>query len=336
MTRRKMKGSSVLAALPRELREEISGLNAGRGQVQVDADPAKRPENEEKRPVKRRKIEVPPPSNLGKFDATGLVPFYTDISQVPTRLQKYYWQRERLFSRYSEGCLLDEEGWFSVTPEHIANQIAERCRCEVIIDAFCGVGGNAIAFAKTCERVIAIDNSPVRIALARHNAAIYGVADRIEFIQADFVSFAKALARSSSKQRADVVFLSPPWGGIDYQSMSASKSSLNLLATNGDTTLNYNDEVVQEETKDEPGYSLDNLQPLPGNELFALARQITPHIAFFLPRNQDLTEISQLVPVSDASNAEMIEVEEEWMGSKLKALTCYFGGLVHGQEHLWT
>lgn len=57
-----------------------------------------------------------------------------------------------MFSRYSEGCLLDEEGWYSVTPEKIADQIAERCRCDVIIDAFCGVGGNAIAFAKTCER----------------------------------------------------------------------------------------------------------------------------------------------------------------------------------------
>ena len=63
-------------------------------------------------------------------------------------------QRLRYFSLYSEspGCLLDEEGWYSVTPELIANQIAERCRCDTILDAFCGVGGNSIAFAKTCER----------------------------------------------------------------------------------------------------------------------------------------------------------------------------------------
>jgi len=67
-------------------------------------------------------------------------------------VSKDFFQRYRLFSRYSEGCLLDEEGWFSVTPEAIANQIAERCRCDTIIDAFCGVGGNAIAFAKVCER----------------------------------------------------------------------------------------------------------------------------------------------------------------------------------------
>ncbi len=60
-------------------------------------------------------------------------------------------QRTRYFSRYDEGCLLDEEGWYSVTPEAIATQIAERCRCDVVLDAFCGVGGNAIAFAQTCQ-----------------------------------------------------------------------------------------------------------------------------------------------------------------------------------------
>ena len=49
---------------------------------------------------------------------------------------------------------MDREGWFSVTPEKIAEHIAERCRCDVIVDAFCGVGGNTIQFAFTCERGI--------------------------------------------------------------------------------------------------------------------------------------------------------------------------------------
>lgn len=61
-------------------------------------------------------------------------------------------QRLRFFSLYERGCLLDEEGWFSVTPEKIAIQIAERCRCDTVLDAFCGVGGNAIALASTCHR----------------------------------------------------------------------------------------------------------------------------------------------------------------------------------------
>ena len=35
-------------------------------------------------------------------------------------------------------------------------------------------------------KVIAIDIDPVKIACARHNAEIYGVADRIEFILGDY------------------------------------------------------------------------------------------------------------------------------------------------------
>lgn len=69
-------------------------------------------------------------------------------------------QRKRYFSLYDQGCLLDEEGWYSVTPELVADQIAERCRCDTILDAFCGVGGNAIAFAKTCERGVYVRSIP--------------------------------------------------------------------------------------------------------------------------------------------------------------------------------
>ena len=63
-----------------------------------------------------------------------------------------YSQRHRYFALYDQGCLLDEEGWYSVTPQALAEQIADRCRCDTILDAFCGVGGNAIAFAGVCER----------------------------------------------------------------------------------------------------------------------------------------------------------------------------------------
>jgi trimethylguanosine synthase len=85
------------------------------------------------------------------------------------------------------------EGWYSVTPEKIAEHIAERCSCGVVIDAFCGVGGNSIQFAFTCERVIAIDINPERLAMAKHNAEVYGVADRIEFILGDYLTLIPTL-----------------------------------------------------------------------------------------------------------------------------------------------
>ena len=56
----------------------------------------------------------------------------------------------------------------------LAEHIAERCKCDVIVDAFCGSGGNTIQLAQTCKRVIAIDIDEKKIELARHNAAIYG------------------------------------------------------------------------------------------------------------------------------------------------------------------
>ncbi|EKM50057.1 uncharacterized protein PHACADRAFT_130594 [Phanerochaete carnosa HHB-10118-sp] len=272
--------------------------------------------SEEGPPRKKRKAGLLGPGHE-KYDATGLVPCYTEPSEVPERLKKYFYQRERYFSLYSEGCLLDEEGWYSVTPELIANQIAERCRCKTILDAFCGVGGNAIAFAQTCERVIALDTSPTRLALARHNAVIYGVEDRIEFILCDYLSFARSyltLPHHPGHRKIDVVFLSPPWGGPEYLAGPVS----GLLSD-----------------KDQhPEFGLANIRPIHGAELFKLTRQITNNVAYFLPRNTRLEEISGLL-TPEESKTEVIEVEEEWMGSKLKALTCYFGGLAAGQEELF-
>jgi len=303
------------------------------------------------RPAKKRKTDVsrllPSDSAYESYDATGLVPFYTESSQVPEDLKKCtfvhhipnpnteahicnivgsdFSQRHRYFSLYDEGCLLDCVGWYSVTPELIANQIAERCRCDTIVDAFCGVGGNAIAFAQTCERVIAIDNDETRLRLARHNAAIYGVADRIEFLLGDFVQFAKTLvARGEARQGGrvvDVIFLSPPWGGPSY-----------LQGTN------YNS---PSDASQHPEFQLSDVTPIHGSELFKLAEHITPNIAYYLPRNASLQEISDLVTnretggLKGKNKARVVEVEEEWMGVKLKALTCYFGGLAQGQEDLF-
>ncbi|KAG8034799.1 hypothetical protein G9C98_007875 [Cotesia typhae] len=200
-------------------------------------------------------------------------------------LMKYWVKRYRLFSRFDQGIKLDRESWFSVTPEKIAMHIAERCRCDTIVDAFCGAGGNTIQFAFTCERVIAIDIDEDKIELARNNARIYGVQDRIEFIVGDFFKLADKLA-------ADVVFLSPPWGGPKY--------------AHDDT------------------FNLDNiLSPHGGAELFNTAQQITNNISYFLPRNIDTIQLAIL-----AGPGGGVEVEQNFLDRKLVALTAYFGELL--------
>ncbi|KAJ7746723.1 Tgs1 protein [Mycena maculata] len=308
------------------------GLSGVSRFLQQSAEPSGPPESDI-RPAKKRKtsdagaVSVPAEYSdsgyIKAYDATGMVPRYEHASHVPEHLKKYFAQRMRFLSLYESGCLLDEEGWYSITPELVADRIAERCRCDTILDAFCGVGGNAIAFAKTCERVIALDISPTRLALARHNAQIYGVADRIEFILTDYISFANAYLaiHSASPRKIDVVFLSPPWGGPSYLAGDTRPSS----------PTKPESPVEGEATH--PTYTLASIQPIHGADLFHLSRRITPNIAYYLPRNTQLDEIGALL--SDPDKKEQVEVEEEWMGSKLKALTCYFGGLADGQGELF-
>ncbi|XP_027189744.1 uncharacterized protein [Cicer arietinum] len=169
---------------------------------------------------------------------------------------KYWCQRYILFSRFDDGVQMDEEGWFSVTPEVIAQYQASRCASGTIIDCFTGVGGNAIHFAQQCRHVIAIDIDPLKIDYARHNAAIYGVDDKIDFIMGDFFHLAPKL-------KADTVFLSPPWGGPDYAK----------VATYDMKTM---------------------LRPHDGHTLFNVAKEIASKVVMFLPRNIDFNQLAEI------------------------------------------
>ncbi|XP_065087493.1 trimethylguanosine synthase isoform X2 [Ochlerotatus camptorhynchus] len=171
-------------------------------------------------------------------------------------LLKYWYKRFSLFSLFDAGIKLDRESWFSVTPEKVASHTAVRCRSDLIVDAFCGCGGNSIQFAFTCSKVIAIDIDPKKIEMAKHNAAVYGVADRIEFITGNFLQLA-------DKLRADTIFLSPPWGGPSY----------------------LKDEV----------YDLEgSLIPVPATELMRKARMVSHNVAMYLPRNSNTQQLTML------------------------------------------
>lgn len=102
------------------------------------------------------------------------------------------------------GVRLDDEGRWSLTPESLALRLGERARATTVLDAGCGAGGNAIGFARAGARVIAVEQDAHRLADARHNARVYGVADRIQFVHGDAVNLA-------GTTNADLVFCDPPW-----------------------------------------------------------------------------------------------------------------------------
>lgn len=210
------------------------------------------------------------------------------------RIYKYWCQRYNLFSRFDDGIQMDFESWYSVTPENIARHIAERVQNApenyVIVDAFCGVGGNLIQFAlqSPLVRVIGIDVNADRLLMAKHNAKIYGVNHQCEFILGDFMNVMKSLNR----QLIDVVFLSPPWGGLNY--VNSEKYSLNSMTPNGF-------EIVRQ-----------------------CRKYLSNNISFLMPRNVDLAEVKN--NLIDREHP-IIEYENNMVGKKVKTITVYFGTL---------
>ena len=55
---------------------------------------------------------------------------------VPKKVKK------EIFSKFDKGIKAEE--WLDITPEKVAKHIANRLKCDTIVDALCGFGGNAI------------------------------------------------------------------------------------------------------------------------------------------------------------------------------------------------
>ncbi|MFT4621784.1 MAG: hypothetical protein ACI8PZ_000436 [Myxococcota bacterium] len=100
---------------------------------------------------------------------------------------------------------LDDEGRWSLTPEALAVELAAPWAGCRVVDATCGAGGNAIAFARAGCTVVAIDTDAARLALAQHNAGVYRVQDRIQFVLGDAFDLVP-------RHPADLLFVDPPWG----------------------------------------------------------------------------------------------------------------------------
>uniref|UniRef100_A0A8I6WFF4 Trimethylguanosine synthase n=1 Tax=Hordeum vulgare subsp. vulgare TaxID=112509 RepID=A0A8I6WFF4_HORVV len=203
---------------------------------------------------------------------------------ISNDIAKYWNQRYSLFSLFDSGIKMDEEGWFSVTPEPIAKHHASRVGAGILIDCFTGVGGNTIQFAAKCNHVVAVDIDPQKIDFAQHNATVYGVNDHIDFIIGDFIRIAPHL-------KGETVFMSPPWGGPDYAKVDV-----------------YDIKTM--------------LKPCDGYHLFKVATAIASRVVMFLPRNSDLDQLADMCLLVDPPWA--VEVEKNYLNGKLKAITAYF------------
>jgi trimethylguanosine synthase len=160
-------------------------------------------------------LEMPPPppeAVLTVAATTEPVPHPIDPAVVDNSIpnpfdpsiDKYWAQRRRLFTKFDRGVQLDAEGWYSVTPEIIADHVAHRVgdlalaaqSPLVILDAFCGCGGNGIAFGKLppdqISMVVCVDTDRNKLRMAAHNASLYEVPpNRIVFVECNSIFIMK-------------------------------------------------------------------------------------------------------------------------------------------------
>ncbi|KAJ5899231.1 RNA methylase family protein [Penicillium taxi] len=224
-----------------------------------------------------------------------------DLDEIPrkkcitTNTSVNYWSRRySIFSKFDEGIWLTDDAWFGVTPEPIANKIAEHIAeaspadRSILIDAFGGAGGNTIAFAKSgrWKQIYSIEKDPVVLKCAKHNAKIYGVAHLITWFEGDCFQVLKNELKDLAQ--TSVIFASPPWGGPQYR----KKKVLDLRTM-------------------EP-YSLDTL--MKEYSLF------TKEIVLFLPRTSNINQIAKYVP--DGKKATVMHYCEEGLS---KAMCVYYG-----------
>ncbi|KIX98295.1 uncharacterized protein Z520_05596 [Fonsecaea multimorphosa CBS 102226] len=222
-------------------------------------------------PPKKRPLTTPLPEGVHHYES---------IEEVPWDIQKYWHQGYSIFSKYDDGIWMTDGSWYEVTHESVANTIAQHMAeavpegKSIIFDVMCGVGGNTIAFALSgkWKRVYAIEKDAATLACAKHNAEIYGVADRITWFQGDCFEIlgldetkkentVEALKTIASTY--GVIFASPPWGGPGYREAEV--------------------------------FDLEAMQPYPFSHLYESFKKLTPNVVLYLPRTSDLRQIAKVV-----------------------------------------
>lgn len=221
---------------------------------------------------------------------------YKQVS-VSRKMRKFYARRYQLFNKFDHGVLMDTESWYSVTPEAVARHIAHKCFSSLgsrpdltVLDAFCGSGGNTIQFARLFDRVISCDIDPIKLHCAQHNAySVYNLPRRnIDFIQQDFFSLHKTML---SEIKLDMVFLSPPWGGVTY--FHAREADISEFPLDCFRIVSYCVEQLR-----------------------------CTNLVLFVPRNVNLEQVLYL-----AGPGGRVELEQNFLDHKLVAISCYYGQL---------
>lgn len=246
-------------------------------------------------------------------------------ADMPLNVKKYWKKRYSLFSKFDEGIILTEELWYSVTPEEVSiylSKFIQHCYPDssVILDLFCGGGGNSVQFAKYFDKVICIDINPVNLKCTEHNTGVYGKnrQRKLELYRCNWsysteyylnnnykndkdieeetikeIKTTVSVFENLIESKIDIAFASPPWGGPDYSA-----------------------EEVFDLQK--------SLYPLSLEELLKGLFKISNNVILFLPRNSDINQIQDITTKLKGANSK-VRISNIYLYEGLKGILCFWG-----------
>jgi len=95
----------------------------------------------------------------------------------------------------------------------------------IITDCTSGCGGNTISFAKIFKHVHAIEINKMRCNFLFNNLELYNLKN-VDINNNDFIKILPIISDH------DVVFIDPPWGGIDYKLSEFIEISMSNMTLN--------------------------------------------------------------------------------------------------------
>lgn len=142
----------------------------------------------------------------------------------------------RVVSGSARGCKLTPVPGLHTRPttdrvkENVFNVLQDHVRGAEVLDLFAGTGQLGIeALSRGAKRCDFVEQDKTAYNVVCKNTALARVADRAQIYRQDSSVFLSHAA----KQRYDLVFLDPPYGGRIMESALAAIERFDILATNG-------------------------------------------------------------------------------------------------------
>lgn len=115
----------------------------------------------------------------------------------------------------------------------------EQLKNKVLTDASSCIGGNTWTFANMVKSVNAVEIEPLHFEILKHNMGEMKY-DNIKFILSDYT---KLIDVTNNPVKQDIIFLDPPWGGVDYREGVTLKYN-DILLEDVIDTIAYQAELV--------------------------------------------------------------------------------------------